>query len=302
MTAVAARPVFLGGIVFALAAALIYGAVPNFARLAFLNGVPALESVFYRTTAVALVFCAIAALRQERMVLSRQAMPAFLLQTLATFLVSSCYLASLQFLPVTLSVIIFYTFPMIILLAAPLIEGHFPGWIRLLVAGFGFAGLFVAVGPVFEQFDSVGLILAALGALGCALQFFSGRMLSRHLTPAAFGSLVHLAIWPVILVLALYFGGGQLQLFAGGALGPWALPSVVLVCLAYIGGYFFHMSAVKAAPSSVVAPYFNVEPIVSTSFAVFLLGESMTWNQAIGGVMIFTALLVSSFLPNGKRT
>ena len=43
----------LPGVLLALGAAIIYGAVPNFARLAFLNGVPALETVFYRTTVVA---------------------------------------------------------------------------------------------------------------------------------------------------------------------------------------------------------------------------------------------------------
>ena len=44
--------------------------------------------------------------------------------------------------------------------------------------------------------------------------------------------------------------------------------AVALVSFTYLGGYFFHMSSVRAAPSSVVAPYFNLEPIVSTLIAV----------------------------------
>jgi drug/metabolite transporter (DMT)-like permease len=58
----------------------------------------------------------------------------------------------------------------------------------LAVALLGFAGLVVAIGPAFESVSALGLVLAFLGAVGCMLQFFSGRMLSRHLTPAAFGS------------------------------------------------------------------------------------------------------------------
>ena len=292
------KPAHLTGIVLALSAAAIYGAVPNFARLAFLNGVPALETVFYRTSAVALVLGLVAVARGESFRLTRISWPSFVFQSLATLMVSACYLASVQFLPVTLSVIIFYLFPVLIVLAAPLAEGRFPGVARLGVALLGFAGLVVTIGPAFESVSALGLILAFLGAVGCMLQFFSGRMLSRHLTPAAFGSMVHLAIWPVMLGLALYFGGNTLRLIDGQSLlGPQAGLAVGIVCLAYLGGYFLHMSSVRAAPSSVVAPYFNLEPIISTALAVLVLGEAMTVNQWAGGAMVFAALVIAGFLP-----
>lgn len=292
----------LTGVLLALAAASVYGAVPNFARLAFLNGVPALETVFYRTSVVAVVLAVVAVVRGESFRLTRAALPGFLYQSLATLMVSACYLASVQFLPVTLSVIIFYLFPVLIILAAPLAEGRSPGWARLGVALLGFAGLVVAVGPAFEHVSVIGLVLAFLGAVGCMMQFFSGRMLSRHLTPAAFGSLVHIAIWPVMLGLALAFGNSTLTLADGlSPLGPQAFMAVGLVAIAYLGGYFFHMSSVRAAPSSVVAPYFNLEPIVSTGLAVFILGEAMTSNQWAGGAMVFAALVISGFLPEKVR-
>jgi drug/metabolite transporter (DMT)-like permease len=288
----------LGGVLLALAAATIYGAVPNFARMAFLNGVPALESVLSRTTVVAIGLGIVALLRHESFRLSRAALPVFLYQCMATLMVSACYLASVQFLPVTLSVIVFYLFPVLIVLAAPLAEGRAPGLARIGVALLGFAGLVVAVGPAFENISLIGLLLAFGAAVGCMMQFFSGRMLSRHLTPAAFGSLVHIAIWPVILALALGFGGQKLQLLSGGVtLGPQAYVAVALVTFTYLGGYFFHMSSVRAAPSSVVAPYFNLEPIVSTIIAVWVLGETMALAQWVGGAMVFAALVISGFLP-----
>ncbi len=296
------RPSHLTGVLLALAAATIYGAVPNFARLAFLNGVPALETVFYRTSVVAVLLAIVAVVRGESFRISRAAWPSFLYQSLATLMVSACYLASVQFLPVTLSVIIFYLFPVLILLAAPLAEGRAPGLARLGVAVLGFAGLVVAVGPAFENVSLLGLCLAFLGAVGCMMQFFSGRMLSRHLTPAAFGSLVHIAIWPVMLGLALGFGPHTLVLADGQSLpGEWALPAVLLVSITYLGGYFLHMSSVRAAPSSLVAPYFNLEPIVSTVLAVFVLGETMSINQWAGGAMVFAALVISGFLPENAK-
>lgn len=292
------KPSHLTGVLLALGAATIYGAVPNFARLAFLNGVPALENVFYRTSTVAVVLAIVAVVRGESFRIRAEAWPSFLYQCLATLMVSACYLASVQFLPVTLSVIIFYLFPVLILLAAPLAEGRVPGFARLGVALLGFSGLAVSVGPAFDQVSVLGLVLAFLGAVGCMMQFFSGRMLSRHLTPAAFGSLVHIAIWPIMLGLALGFGGNTLRLIDGqGLTGSLAFLAVALVSVAYVGGYFLHMSSVRAAPSSVVAPYFNLEPIVSTMLAVFILGEAMSINQWIGGAMVFAALVISGLLP-----
>ena len=289
------RPV--AGIILALLAAISYAGVPNFARLAFLNGVPALETVFYRTTALAIILGIVALLRRENFALPRAAVIPFLLQCLATVLVSACYLASLQYLPVTLAVVIFYTFPVIVLLASPLVEGHMPQWSRFAVAGLGFAGLFVAIGPAFEHINSLGLVLAGLGSVGCALQFFSGRLLAQHLQPAAFGSLVHITILPVILALAVYFGDGNLALVSSNGVGPYAIGAVVLVCLCYLGGYFCHMSSVKAAPASIVAPFFNLEPVLSTTIAVLLLKETMTQTQWTGGAIVLASLFIASILP-----
>ncbi|MFO1032699.1 MAG: DMT family transporter [Hyphomicrobiales bacterium] len=283
------------GIFLALAAALCYGWVPNFARLAFLNGVPALETVTCRTLVVAVVLGVIGLARGDSFAVPPAARKGLVLQMIATFLVSSCYLASVQYLPVTLSVIIFYTFPLMVLVASPLVERHMPRLPQVLIALVGFAGLFIAVGPVFSGANALGLSLAFLGALGCALQFFTGRMVARHMAPTAFGSLVHLAIFPLILGLAWHFGG-VLALMAPAGLGPWAIFSVLLVCITYLGGYFLHMSSVQQAPSSVVAPYFNAEPVVSTTLAFVVLGETMTRNQLLGGGLVLAALLAGSML------
>jgi drug/metabolite transporter (DMT)-like permease len=290
------------GIGLALVSAVIYGAVPNFARMAYLNGVPALETVFYRTCAVAVALAIIGVLTSQRFVITRAAFPAFLFQTLATLLVSSCYLASIQFLPVTLSVIIFYTFPILVLLAAPMIEGRIPGAKRIAISLLGFLGLVVAVGPQLSGLNFIGIVLAFLGAIGCAMQFFSGRLIGRHMAPAAFGSLVHIILMPIILTLALSFGGGKMVYIDHQTLGAAAGFAIFAVCIGYVGGYFLHMQSVQFAPSSVVAPYFNVEPIVSTALAVFILHEAMTINTWIGGGMVFAALILASFLKDNLTT
>jgi drug/metabolite transporter (DMT)-like permease len=275
------------GIGCALAAASIYGLVPNFVRGAFENGIPPVEATFFRTSVIAIVFALIAVVQGDSFRIPRAAIGAFAGQAIATLVVSVSYLASVQFIPIGLAVIIFFTFPVLIMLASPLVEGKFPGFWRIIIAIFAFGGLVVAIGPSFGDLDIRGIGLAGV------IQFFTGRSISRYLTPAVFGSLVHIVIWPATLLVALYVGGGTLQMMGGTETGLYFLLGVAAV---YVAAYMLQMSSLRFAPASAVAPFYNLEPIVTTICAGLLFGERLTCNQYAGGGIVLAALVVSSLL------
>lgn len=287
------------GIACALAAASIYGLIPNLARLGFQNGVPGVEATMVRTTVIAVVLGGVVILSGERFRLPRGVWPSFVLQAIATAVVSVSYLWSVQYIPVGLAVIIFFTFPVIILLAAPLVEGHRPGLIRVLIACVAFAGLAIAIGASIDTIHWGGLALAASSASGATLQFFSGRSISRYLPPAVFGSLVHIVIWPLTLAIALWWGGGQLAIFSQGAVTWVGYAAVLGLGAVYVAAYFAQMQSLRNAPASVVAPYFNLEPVVTTLIATVALGERLTLNQYIGGGLVLAALAAAS-LPERR--
>jgi drug/metabolite transporter (DMT)-like permease len=290
------------GIIAASAAAAIYGTVPVMTRAAYNAGFPALETVAFRTFCVATILCSIAVLRRGGLPFPAQAVPAFLVQAAATFAVSACYLASVQFIPVGLAVIVFFTFPVLIGLAAPLVERRPPDGVRIIGSLVAFAGLALAVGPAVSSVNPLGLALAALASLGCAVQFFSGRALAQYMTPAAFGGLVHLVILPFVVAVMLYAGSGQLASPAQfhrpeSNIGLLAFAGVAG---AYLGGYFLHMTSVRLAPSSSVAPYFNIEPVMTTLLATVLLGERLSLPQYAGGALVLAAILAISFAGEKK--
>jgi drug/metabolite transporter (DMT)-like permease len=284
------------GIMLALAAALCYGNVPVLARLAYEAGIPAIESIVLRTYTVALLLGLVAGTLRLPAGISREALPSFIGQIMATIGVSLCYLMSVQFIPVGLAVIIFFTFPVIVVVLSPAIEGHRPSVLVMLVAAMAFAGLAIAIGPGFDKFDPRGLLLAAGAALSCVLQFFSGRSLSKHLQPAAFASLVHAIILPIIACVALLIGQGHVQVLESRSIGLTGLAGMLGVSLAYLLGYFFHMSSLKAAPASTVVPFFNFEPVVSTVMAGLVLHETLAANQYWGGAIVLTSLVLCSMI------
>ena len=282
------------GILCALCAACLYGLMPNFVRAAYLGGIPAAESTFVRTTVIALVLGVAASLRGESFRISRSALPAFAAQAGATFVISVSYLMSVQYIPVGLAVVIFFTFPVFIMLASPLVEGHAPSVKAILVALLAFAGLALALGPSFTALDIRGLLLAAAASAGAVLQFYSGRELSRHMTAAAFASLVHAAIWPATLVVALVVSSGHLQVLPGGTATAGALMFLGAAALIYVAGYLLQMLSLRFAPASVVAPFYNMEPIVTMMVAGLLLGERLTIAQYAGGGLVLVALVLAN--------
>ena len=278
------------GIAFAIAAASSYALVPNLVRAAYVAGVPALEAVCTRTAVVAVVLFFLARTRKIPFNIPKAAWPSFALMFLATLAVSTCYLSSVQFISVGMAVTLFYTFPVIIAVTSPLLEGSRPSGLLLGLATLTFIGLVLAIGPAFSGLDWRGVALAIASAFACALQFFSGRMLSRHMQPAAFGSLIHILLLPVVIAIMLYAGGGDVQLTQ---FPPISLPVISVLCmaLAYCAGYFFHMSAVNNAPSNVVAPYFNLEPVLTIVIATLFLGEKLGLVQLAGITLVIIALI-----------
>jgi drug/metabolite transporter (DMT)-like permease len=287
------------GIACALAAASIYGLIPTMARLGFENGVPAVEATLIRTTVIVFVLGALAVFSRQELRLPRASWPSFILQAIATLVVSVAYLWSVQYIPVGLAVIIFFTFPVIILLAAPVVDGHRPGLVRILIALVAFAGLTIAIGTGIGSIHWGGLLLAVASAVGATLQFFSGRSVSRYLSPAVFGSLVHVVIWPVTLAIALWWGGGRLAVFSQGQVTGLGYVAVSGLAAVYVAAYFTQMQSLRNAPASMVAPYFNLEPVVTTLIAAVALGERLTLNQYIGGGLVLAALAAAS-LPERR--
>lgn len=289
------------GIACALGAAGLYGLVPNFVRAAIGNGIPAIESTLFRTFMIAIVFAIISVAQGERMTIPRPALPSFIGQAVATFFVSVAYLGSVQFIPVGLAVIIFYLFPVLIMLLAPLVEGRNPGLLRILIAVVAFIGLAIAVGPSFDSLDIRGILLAALAAAGATLQFFSGRAISRYMSPAAFGGLVHMVILPPVLFIAVYAGSGSIRFLPGGPATAAGLIFMSGVAVVYIIAYMGQMLSLRFAPASTVAPFYNLEPITATAAAALFLGERMLVNQYAGGGLVLAALVASSLLGKWKK-
>src|ERR1700728_48314 len=98
----------------------------------------------------------------------------------------------------------------------------------------------------------------------------------------------------VFLPVIAFFEPTVTVLPAGGA----AL--VILSGVLYMGAQLFYLRALQSEEASVVAPFFQTSPLFGYVLAYFVLGETLSLLQLVGGGMIVAGTLVVSVRFGGN--
>ncbi|MGI9483227.1 MAG: EamA family transporter [Hyphomicrobiales bacterium] len=285
-------------ITFAFLSTLNYGLNPPIVRLAFENGVPVLTSGLLRAVTM-VVFASLFIFLTGRsfQVPNHHRLPVFLLG-LATGAVSLCYLSAVAFIPVGIATIIFFTFPIILLLVSPLLEGESISPRRIGLAVLALIGLAIVLGPAFDGLDWRGVVLAVCAAFGATAQFLTGRHIADGVRPNTAAFWANLVSIPAIACAIFVVHGllGFSDLLSPFEENSTAIFAVVLVCITYVFAFQLQMASLHHGPASVVAPFFYLEPIISISVAAVFLGQHLQPAQYAGGAIVFIALIGSAWV------
>lgn len=294
---------FYLGLLFASLSAFAYGMNTPITRVAFENGVLPVEAVLIRATLMVVIAGSIAGITGRLFELPRKLWRWIGLQALATATLSLCYLSSIAFIPVGLSAIIFFTFPLYVLMLAPLLEGRAIKLWRFVLALIAFAGLALAIGPTFDALDRRGVILALMASFAAVAQFFTAHKIAGKTKGVSFLFWIHLIMLPVFVVAVYLYGHGAAWIDPGPSsffTGYGLLAAGALSCT-YVFGYNTMMYALKYAPPSTITQVYNIEPIVSIAAAGLLLGERLEPAQYAGGAIVLAALVTSGMMATRRR-
>lgn len=272
------------GLVMAVGSALAYGINIVGVQLSGLSGISGPLIIFYRTALMLAGLALVIALwRVPIAVAALHRRPLVLLGVMSA-LVGSAYLSSVAFLPVSVAVVIFYTFPVIVVLAEPFVSGTRFGAARLLLALVAFTGVALVIGPNFSSLDPRGVILASIASLAAAFQFFAAaRCANVPEVPKLFW--VNVMVAPVAVVILMVTGGFR---------PPSALMVTPIAASVAIGGFVFGLVLQFAALSRIAAGpaalAFCLEPVAASSFAALILGERMLPLQYVGVALVMGAV------------
>lgn len=282
------------GLVLALASAFFYGANVVYARLAAEAGISGSSLVVYRAVVMLALVVAVAALWRRSLRVAPGEGPTMVVLGLSSLGIGTGYLSSVAFIPVSVAVVIFYTFPIVIVLASPFVEGRRLGAPLLGVAALAFVGVVCVVGPGFESLDPRGVVLALVASLCTAVQFFAAARASRT-TVLAKVFWINLIVIPTTAVLAALLG--VLDPPADLALAPLA---VALTIGGFILGFALQMLSLARAAPVVIGLAFCAEPVVATVSSAVVLGERLGPLQLVGGALVLAAIMANVLL-DGRR-
>jgi drug/metabolite transporter (DMT)-like permease len=290
------RDPVLAGLVFTLGSAAFYGVNIVSTRFAALEGVSGVSLVFYRVFVMLALTAAIAAIGRASLRVPAGERAALLTLAIATVAIGVAYLSSVAFIPVTVAVVVFYTFPVLIVLASPLVEGTRLTASLLVVAATALAGVVLVVGPAFSGLDPRGIALALIASLATAVQFFAAARCRRT-------GMVAKVLWVHLLVLPASAAIGLLT----GSLDPpgallFAPVAVVVTVVGYVAGFALQILALARASAVVAGIAYCFEPLVAALSSVLFLGESLSAPQILGGCLVLAAILANVALQHRPAT
>ncbi len=274
--------------------AISLGSGHVFARLAFLNGVNVVTAAAARAVGASLLLMLLLRIRKLPVLpLPREFKWTIVLGlfiTSQTVLVQTAVLL----LPVTLAILIFYLFPILIGLASSAL-GDERFTLRLavtLIVAFG--GLALVLGVDVREVSPWGVA----AGIGAAVSFASALLLTPRLAPtlaAPTRTFYTLIVGAVILSTTLLITQSlQLPQSANGWIG---LAGLTLCYGVGITGLFLLLTQLGPTQTGVVL---NLEPVFVAMIAWLALGESLSAIQMVGGAIVVATIII--YQSTGNRS
>ncbi len=206
---------------------------------------------------------------------------------LPLFLTGFGYLGAIQYIPVSVAVLIFYTFPLMVALISRIVEQNPITFVKIVAILSAFIGLALALGVDRGiVLDWRGIAFALLGAVGAAsLITISNHALQKTDTEAM--NLHAITVAAILFVIFAVAKGGSVPEIAWGGGGKVSLAGIVLAI-----GFLTMFAGIARIGSVKSAMLLNVEPLMTIGLAVGLLAERLTPMQVLGAILVTGAIIL----------
>lgn len=203
-----------------------------------------------------------------------------------------------KYTTVSIATLSYYFAPVLVTVACPILFREKMGWKEWLCFVMSTLGIVLITG-IGDLGDGSSHMIGIAFGLGAAVLYASVVILNKYIKGVSGIQRTFLQFVSAIVILLPYVlctGGVTLHTMNG----------VGWICLAVVGlvhtglAYCLYFSALKDTPGQEAAILSYVDPLVAVMISVFVLGESMTVVQIIGGVLILGFTLWNEIAP--KKT
>lgn len=271
-----------------LASAAAFGTLSIFAKLAYSAGLSTEQVLAFRFVLAAVGMWALSfAVGQNPLRLRRQ--QAIALIGLGTVLYTAqalTYFIALRSLPASLCVLIVYIYPSLVVVAGWLfLRRNVSAWHGVALVS-SFAGVVLLVGGAELRVNSGLAFALASPVLYTTFILVSERVMAA--APPVAASAVMMSGTAVALCV---IAGIEGRLTLPGTLNAWAVSAgiAVIPTMVAISLFLAGLPRIGAARAALLS---TLEPVVTVSLAVTLLGDRFSVLQAAGGLLVLAAVIV----------
>lgn len=209
------------------------------------------------------------------------------------------YFAAIALIPVSTGILIEFMAPLLLVAFVWARTRKAPKAVVFIGSILAIGGLFLVVSPGGSgPLNPLGLLFAALAAIGCAIYFVAAAddtNRGKEGPPAVAVASVSLllggiALWLVSLtgIVPITMTFGTVTLF--GQDTPWWVPMAVVAIIATGFSYAVSITASQMLGARLASFAGLLEVIASTIYAWILLGEQMNLLQLFGGALILVGI------------
>ena len=273
------------GVVIALLSAVCFALSNTFAGLSYRGGVTPITLSATRFFLPTVILLIILSLKGAPIIMSKKSGQIAVILGVITIIYNFALLVAIERLPVPIAILIFFLFPILTGFSLTLTGAEAFTITKFIGAVVALIGLALVLGVSFHQLDSLGILLATIGAIGLA----TVSVLSHHLVKGEDPrqAMLYMAMTALAIMIVVITIRGELDLPTNtdGWIG--FLVSNIL----YAFGMITYFYAISMAGASATTFFVNLEPLVVTGAAFLLLGQTLTPLQLLGVLIVVGALI-----------
>jgi drug/metabolite transporter (DMT)-like permease len=218
-----------------------------------------------------------------------------MLLTSGSILLTTGLLISVKYIDVSLAILIFSTYPIIILFVSILIDKEKIDLKIKLVFLITFSGLFLVLGPSLESLNIFGVSSAIIASVGASIIILTNQKLSNRQISSihinAFTNLFNFIFF--IIVISLFF-----EINIHISIKAWLIILIPSFC--YAVAFFLQLSAIPRIGQSKTALLLYTEPMIAVLAAIVLLKEVLNFFQSLGAIIVISSLIFATYNTNKK--
>jgi len=276
------------GLIIVTLAALLVSLSSIFSRFAYDAGANPQTMILFRFLLFCLLLLLIKPKSKNPIVLTKQTKLAAIIAGCFFTLGSGSLLASIYFLPVSLAVVIFYTYPILTMAGEKVLDRQRPKPVEVFCFFLAFLGLILALNIQIDQtINPIGLVFGIMAALGMSICYLISDRKIKGIPPEQ--STLYLAGTGLVLIsLFTIFT----QSFNIGEINALNLFFVFLASISFAIAFFLMFKGINRIGAVNTAMILNLEPIFTIGLAFIILHEVLSTIQLIGAVCVLLAIII----------